>query len=31
MKFNLNDFVTVKLTKKGKLIYYQKALESLRK
>ena len=28
MKFNLNDLVTVKLTKKGKLIYYQKALES---
>ena len=31
MKFNLNDFVTVKLTKKGKLIYYQKALESKQK
>ena len=28
MKFDLNDFVTVRLTRKGKLIYYQKALES---
>lgn len=28
MKFNLNDLATVKLSKKGMLIYYKKALES---